>query len=391
MLWKFILVNSNDLSHIGELSQAHGKKLELVLNKPGAASFTYPMDADYSALIQPFKTGIKAMRWDRKASAAAGKAVWNCMWSGYVLPIDESCTDNRMTISCVGWLARLGRRMLRRQKIYSAFDDGAIVQDLLADMNLTTAPDSYPVPVPTGSSPATPTWLTWGGTQPNEGVGGATAYVALTDPSMGPAPRDKTVEKYSAVLPVIEELSQIENGGDINVDPLTRAVTWHRRYRRVKDDVTFGFQWGPQNVRAFNRNIETDAQINYIVATGAAGTTPQYAHDVAQQSEIGLLEESVPLSDVKDNDVLLAYAGAEQIIRANGHITYTVQPFPLPYDRQGNVPEAFIDYRVGDQVRLTSVHPPRVNIRGQAIRIFGISIDIDDNGVATLGPLQVAP
>ena len=57
MLWKFILVNSNDLSHIGELSQARDKKLEVVLNKPGAASFTYPMDADYAALISSVQDG----------------------------------------------------------------------------------------------------------------------------------------------------------------------------------------------------------------------------------------------------------------------------------------------------------------------------------------------
>ena len=109
MLWKFILVNSNNLSHIGELSQARDKKLEIVLNKPGAASFTYPMDADYAGLIYPFKTGIKAMRWNRVASQVAKQAVWDCMWSGYVLPIDESVTDNRMSVSCVGWLQRLGQ------------------------------------------------------------------------------------------------------------------------------------------------------------------------------------------------------------------------------------------------------------------------------------------
>ena len=197
--------------------------------------------------------------------------------------------------------------------------------------------------------------------------------------------------KSTTVLNVIDELCNVENGGDIVVDPLTRAVTWHRRYRRVKDDVVFGFQWGPANARTFDRNIETDSQINYIIVNGAPGTTPQYAHDQAQQSEIGLLEESVTLSDVRDNNILLTYAGGEQIIRGNGHITYSVQPFPLPYDRPGNVPEAFLDYRVGDQLRLTAVHPPRVNIRGQAIRLFGVSIDISDDGVATLGPLQVAP
>lgn len=393
MLWKYILVNSNDLSHISELSQARDKKLEVSLGKPGSATFTYPMNADYAELIQPFKTGIKAMRWNRTASLAASKGVWDCMWSGYVLPISETCADNRMNVSCVGWLQRLAKRMVRRQKIYTAQDDGAIIQDLLAEVNLTNTPETvpYPVPIPAGSNPNTPTWLSWGGTQPNEGVGGATAYKSLADPSMGPALRNKTIEKYSLVLPVIEEFQQIENGGDIVVDPLTRAVTWHRRYRRVRDDVVFGFQWGPENLRGFDRNIETDSQINYIIVNGAPGSTPAYAHDQAQQSQIGLLEENVVLSDVKDNNVLLAYAGAEQIVRANGHITYGITPFPLPYDRPGNVPEPFLDFRVGDQVRLTAVHPPRVNVRGQAIRIFGMTVDINNEGVATLGALQVAP
>jgi hypothetical protein len=383
VLWKFILVNSNDLSHIGELAHASGKKLEFVLNKPGAASFSYPMNADYAALIQPFKTGIKAMRYNRLASMIAGQAVWDCMWSGYVMPIDESVDANKMAVSCVGWLNRLAKRLTRREMIFNALDDGEIVRQLLAEMNLTTAPDGYNVPIPAGSSPNTPTWLSWGGTQPNEGAGGATAYTT--------ASRNKTVAKYTPVLSVIDELCNIENGGDIVVDPLTRVVTWHRRYRRVKDDVVLGFQWGPQNVRAFSRNIETDSQINYIVVYGAPGTTPQYMDDKPQQSEIGLLEENVSLADVKDNNVLLAYAGAEIIVRSNGHITYSVTPFPEQENKRTNVVEPLNDFRIGDQCRLTGVHPPRVNIRGQAVRVFGFGIDIDDNGVGTPTPLQVAP
>jgi hypothetical protein len=384
MLWKYILVNSNDLSHIGELAQARGKKLEVVLGKPGAAGFNYPMNALYAELIQAYKTGIKAMRWNRKASEAAGHDVWDCMWSGFVMPIAETVDTNTMAVSCVGWQHRLAKRFVRRDKVYTNQDDGLIVQDLLAEANLTTAPDGYAVPVPTGSNPATPTWLTWGGTQPNEGVGGATAYNAN-------APRSKTVQKYTYIGSTIEELQGIENGGDIVVNPLTREVTWHRKYRRVKDDVVIGFQWGPRNAKAFSRNLESDSQVNYLVASGAPGSTPQYAHDTSQQSTIGLLEESVVLSDVRDNNVLLAYAGGEILVRNNGLITYSVQPFPLPYDRPSNVPEAFLDYRVGDQIRLTAVHPPRVGIRSQAVRIFGMSIDIDDNGIASLGPLQVAP
>ena len=96
MLWKYILVNSKDLSHIGELSQARSKKLEVVLGKPGALSFTYPMNALYAEQIVPYKTGVKAMRWNRRASAAAGKAVWDCMWSGYAMPIAETVDANNM-------------------------------------------------------------------------------------------------------------------------------------------------------------------------------------------------------------------------------------------------------------------------------------------------------
>ena len=390
MLWKFILVNSNNLSHIGELTQASGKKLEFVLNKPGSASFSYPMNGLYAEMIQPYKTGIKAMRYNRKLSEEQQRPVWECKWSGYVLPIDEAVSDNKMSVSCVGWLQRLARRFTRREKIYKDWDDGAIVKDLIDEANLTATPETIPynVPIPPGSDPNTPTWMTWGGTQPDQGPGGATAYIDLKTLAAG---RNKTLQKYSHILPAIEELNQIEYGGDIAVDPVTRAITWHRRLRAVKDDVVLGFQWGPQNVRSFGRNLEADSQINYIIVSGAAGTGPQYAEDVAQQAQIGLLEENVVLSDVKDNNILLTYAGAEMIIRSNGHITYQITPFPIHPDRRTNVVEPFIDFNVGDQVRLTAVHPKRINIRGQAVRIFGFSIDIDDNGVATIGPLQVAP
>lgn len=385
MLWKFVLVNSNDLSNIGELAAATGKKLELVLNKPGSLTFSYPMDADYAASVVAFKSGVKALRWNRASSIAAGHDIWDCIWSGYVLAIDETVDGNHMAVSCVGWTQRLARRFVRRDKVYNSQDDGAIVQDLLAEVNLTTAPDGYAVVVPAGSSPNTPTWMTWGGTQPNEGSGGATAYVAAT--------RSKTVQKYSHVLPTIDELCGIENGGDIVCDPLTRTITWHRRYRRVLTAVVLGFQWGPENLRGFTRSLDTDSQINYIVVSGAPASTPQFAHDTSQQSQIGLLEENVVLSDVIDNNVMLAYAGAEILVRSNGQTNYSITPFPSPgsVNIPSNVMEPFTDYRIGDQILMSAIHSPRVSIRGQAVRIFGISIEVNDNGVENVGALQVAP
>src|SRR4051812_33910029 len=113
MLWKYVLVNSNNMSHIGELAQSHDKKLDVILGKPGSAGFSYPMDADYAGVILPYQTGIKAMRWNTLASQIAGHMVWDCLWSGYILPINEDVTNNRMAISCVGWPQRYERRFVR--------------------------------------------------------------------------------------------------------------------------------------------------------------------------------------------------------------------------------------------------------------------------------------
>jgi hypothetical protein len=385
MVYRFILVNSNDMSRIGELSHASSRKVDLVLGKPGSASFSYPMDADYAAQIVPYASGIKVERLNKRATDAAGASQWDCIWSGYVLPIDEQPGANHMNVSCVGWMQRLAKRILRRDKIYNSVDDGTIVADLIAEVNLTTAPDGYVVPVVAGSSPSTPTWLSWGGTQPNEGPGGATAYVAAA------APRNKSLTKYSNVWSAIEELQNLEGGGNLVCDPVTRVLTWHRRYRRVKDDVVFGFQWGPKNLSDFTRNIDADSQVNYLLATGSPAAGPMYAHNQAQQAQIGLIEEQVSLSDVVDPSVLLAYAGAEILVRANGRITYGIMPFPYSPEVEGGVPEPFVAFRVGDQCRFTAVHSPRVNIRGQAIRVFGLSLSIDENDLGRLAALQVAP
>jgi hypothetical protein len=212
-------------------------------------------------------------------------------------------------------------------------------------------------------------------------VGGVTAYVIQN--------RNMRYTRNTFALPHIEQLVNLENGCDYHVDPASRLVTAHRRFRRIKDDVVVGFAWGPSNVQQFGRQIDADQQINYLLATGDLGTIAQYAHDTASMDEIGPLEDVVQLGGVKDNNVLLAYAGAEVLVRKAGPITYGITPFP--YVPGSGVPEPFVDYRPGDQIRVTARKPPRGNIVNQAVRTFGFSISADEEDNERLGQLQVAP
>ena len=124
--WKFILVNSKDLSEIGELHQARDKSLNLALNTPGSASFTYSFEGNLAADIQPISTGVMAYR---KGSTDSYKLVW----SGYINEIAEDVTNATMTVSAVGWFERLNKRIARQDVLYkNQYDKDIIIGDNLS-------------------------------------------------------------------------------------------------------------------------------------------------------------------------------------------------------------------------------------------------------------------
>lgn len=407
MYWRFQLVNSKDLSKIGLLRQAKGRKVDVLLNKHGSADFVYPLNGEYAASIIPYQTGIIAQRFNWRSTLSLNQGgtpgqVWDDIWSGYVLPINEDLTSGKMTVSCMGWTGRLAKRLLRNLNVFwNATDDGVIIRDILQQMNglsgataaqvagVTTY--TYPNPPgdgtvlrwPIGSSPNTPTWISWGGTLPNEGAAGATSYVA--------ANRNFKVDRYTYGWSYIEQLVNIENGCDIHLDPRTRVLTCHRRYRRVKDDVVIAFNIGPRNASAFSRQNDADRQVNYFLAQGdSTAVISQFVTDTASQDLIGPIEEVQQLSGVTDAGVLLAFAGAEILVRKDGVTTFGVTPFV--YKTNGSSPEPFVDYREGDQIRVSGRYLPRVNVSRQAARVFGLSVSIDDDtGNEQIQQLQLSP
>lgn len=511
--WKFILARSLDLSNIGELTQARGRQLQLVLNRAGSLSFTIPMDDELGSQIQPVTHAVKAYR--------LGSTGTQLVWSGFVNTIDEDVSNNRMTVNCVGWLDRLSKRVLRSQAQFTAADDGAMIRELLVHGNavsggehpsainsatpyervapswnsalsatrlgagvltgasvttdarlfffdtnasggtvqiayaatsgtfltlldstgvaptqsntgslltVTVQPSkryyvslvstsqgtvtmtlSGPVDAPSsllrwpsGSSPNTPTWLTWGGTLPNEGVGGVTAYTDLTtitvtqpDGSTTTAARNGTYPPWQTnILSTIQQLTEIENGCDVSVDPATRALYVYRKRRRVLSSVVLGWRFGPENVAQFNRQLDGSALANFGLATGSATVAGQFADDRAMptpyssQLAYGPLEEVYSLSDVDQAKTLGAYAAAEILLKYIPRQMYSITPFNWTPDN--SVPEPFVDYRIGDQVTFVARQLPRVAIN-QQVRIFGISVAIDEESNEKLGQLQIYP
>lgn len=374
--WIFNLVNSKDLSPIGELAQASSKQISLTLNRAGSASFNLPMTDDMAEFIHPITTGLRVYR-------IGTDDVAKTIWSGYVSTIDESISGNQMGIQCVGWFERLSKRLIREKMNYAAVDDAEIIFALLkhANLRVTPAPDNYPIVTPAGSNPSTPTWIAQGAKLPNEGLGGSTAYV--------PATRNRNYELYASIGQEIQSWSEIENGCDFVVDPSTRELNIYRKKMTNRPAAVFGFNWGPNNLAQFSRQIDSSALTNFHTSTGKPFTIPQFADDLASQNDYGVFEEVAQLSDVGENSVLSAYSGAEIIFRSRPRIIYAMTPFP--FIEGGRVPEPFLEYDIGDKAYLTAKWGKRVNIAGQAVRVFGMSVSIDEEGNEKLGQLQLAP
>lgn len=388
--WKFMLARSRDLRNLGELDQARDRQLQLILDHSGSLSFSVPMSDDLGSQIYPIEYAVKAIRF----GSQGGEEVW----SGYVNTVEEDALNDRMNVSCVGWYDRLAKRLLMKDLSFENTDDAEIAKALLAHANagleegeyptettsavMPTAPDGdYTVYWPAGSEPNTPTWLKWGGTLPDEGRGGATAYVGA-DRTIPSLPHFQTV-----IATEIQSLVDIENGYDWWIDPVTREFFIYRRRCNMRSEVVFGYRFGPENVAQFNRQIDGSTLANFGIATGGV-YTPQGYPDEESQGYYGPFEEVYSLSDAKSLDVLRAYAVGEIALKRNPRQLYSITPFN--WTAENSVPEPFVDYDLGDQVGFVAYQEPRISIN-QQVRIFGISVSIDAEGNEKLGQLQVTP
>lgn len=389
--WKFILVNSKDLSEIGELHQARGKSLNLALNTPGSASFTYSFEGNLAADIQVISTGVMAYR---RGSSDTYKLVW----SGYINEINEDVNEGNMSVSAVGWFERLNKRIARQDILYdNQYDNDIIVgsgftpnsgiaSGIMHIANKTATASGYTivsgtVPIVSGSKPNTPTWLS-----PGVYDDGMRPSIATAS---GPAQQDLSIKQDSSFGEAIMTLVNQENGCDIYVDPSTRALNVYGKRGSVKGEVYFGYNWGPDNIKQFSRSTTTSDIANYLVGR-ATGVTAQSINTASGSlNDFGLFEDHLDITlKTGDPEVLEFYTAAEYLFRSDPRTNPTYSVSPYPYTIGSSVPEPFTDYDIGDVVRFRAISPPRVNVNG-AFRIFGLNISITDDGNENIDSLSI--
>ena len=480
--WKFVLVNSSDLTEIGELHEARDKALSVGLNKSGSASFTYPFSGLLANEIVPVKTGIKAYR---KGSTGSFVNVW----SGYVNEITDDGASEKISVSCVGWFERLNNRIAKQDILYTSQYDHHIILGKTGGMsspvgnsgftcpsgiveiaNLTEANPSGPqiisATVPSGATvtakvaagekvasgttivTVTPSagaatdykstisngfvvsvngikntpsavytasgTFTLGTVAPYysipsgsfpSGVGayplplmsGASTLTLMQPgdyeptttitPSGAAVEKNFKIEKDQSFGEAILQLTQLENGPDIGVDPETRELNVYRK-KGSKKNIYFGYNWGPENLRNFSKTTTTDKLANQLIGRSNGLTPSMVATDEQSFDDYGLFEDvlNVQLSKA-DADILAKYTAAEYLFTSRPLITYSVSPFP--WTNNSSVPEPFVEYEIGDQVYIRANKPPRLNQEKQLVRVFGINLTIDDEGNEQISDLQI--
>lgn len=390
--YKFELADSGTFRNIGELDQARGRNLKLTHNKAGAAGFNIPMNDDLGFQIYPIKHMIKVKR-------KGSNGVWDTLWSGPVWTVDDDVPGNKINVTAVGWLQMLEKRILRADTNHFLIPDADIIFDFLnkANQNPITYDPYFP-----------------GGYAYDVIPGGPSPSLLTVGSKIGPTFQQRTINYTRGVqmLSEIARLCDVESGCDIWVDPSRWERPLHCYTRRMNDrtKVQFGYNTGAGNLSGFGRNFDPTTIVNFMFAAGAAIVTPAVADTRTftnpttnppklgenSQKSYGLFEETATLSDVTDPGVLSTYAGGEVLIRSVPRVTYSLSPFPWTQETD-HIPEPFIDYTVGDKVYFSAKSDPneqgqrRIDIRRQAVRIFEMNVNIDDNGNENLGQLGVSP
>jgi hypothetical protein len=342
--WETTLVRSSDMGQIGSLAYAFS--FTPVLNRPGSFSMTLPLDDEIAYKIAKHATAISCERNDL------------VKWSGSIVSVQRDPAANTLALTAVGWLDELNHRSVRANEesnlIFANAIGGEIAQSLITSVNAQTDTDSN----------VRPTHLRFSG---------------FSDTQV----RIRSYKRSQSYGAAMQELSDIENGFDIRVDPQSRNISTYPPTAFIDHkEVLFGYGLEPFNLANATQNDDGSSTANRITVEGANGITTSADDSVAIDAQAGMREEWLSISDVSDINIVGAYANAELVFRHYGTITYDLKP--LPY---GDIPRLYDDYDLGDQVYL-SIDAGALKVDNQAVRIFSATIEVDAQGnevISTLG------
>lgn len=350
-VWKFFLAQSTDLEVTSDVTgQARNKQLTVAFNRSGNLTFQLPLTLDNLEYTKTHSCCILAQKNN------------TVVWSGPVWTRTIDFGGEKIDISAVGWFEYLMTRYLWEGTIpdYSVAGEG----DMTIASGLLTIANSD-----------SPTYITFGGMTGAEET------------------RKVKYEIWQSIGEEIINLSDTEHGFDIYMDPLTRELSLKAPETYThQTDIPFGYNFGADNISNLIIEDNGGEMRNRIQVVGKDNNVWQYDADGTggspdSQGINGLMTEVIQATESDDALLLQAIANAQGALKENGMINYEIT---LKAQGANNPYELFEDYDLGDRIDVTA--QKRIDnetiIMEMSPRVFGATIDIDDQGVERVSSLQ---
>lgn len=333
---------------VASVRSATSRNFQPVFNGPGTYSFDVPIDSQTAARVVKRRHGVLLFRRGRP------------IWSGGVTDVKHDPAGEKTSITATGFLEELDRRYVRRTDEASLIfgspgvPGGQIFQSLVAVCNAQTDTDGVVRPV-------------------------RVSFGGFSDTQV----RIAAVKAGTSFGSAWQQLRDVEDGYDVAVDPLSKEITT-RDPADFADRRSVHFAYGVDPHNLDNAVLDDDGTTMYGRVTVVDGGNVAHPADDASAIETAgvMLEEWLTISE-SDSTLASAYANAELVYQRYGTQVWTLTPSP-----GADMPRPYDDFDWGDQGYL-SVSRGALQVERMAVRIFGASISITDEGDEVIGDLQV--
>jgi hypothetical protein len=364
---------------------ATSRKLKVRMNRPSSLELVLPswdaavnsMHTDALPFVEPLARTIKAFR--QETPPGGGTPTNVIRFAGIVWQVADEGDANGVahtTLSAFAPMKRLERRRVYDGSGPSASDklvvftatDGAQVAKTIVDRSQTFR----------GSAGIS-----------TSGLGS----VFETTPT-----RDLRWER-KRVAPALVELTDAFNGFDLDFAPVDRTdgilavMSAYSRLGATRQDVIFGWNVDPRNVKAIKRIQDGEQIANLLLGIGAgqqqADAILSEQTNAVSRSIYGVYEDVDEFGDVTNQTFLDALVQEEVAFRAKPRELVEVTPAQ-------NAPPPWIDddgittWREGDSFYVYASESLRSGFAGLQ-RCYGFDLDISAEGVETVEKIYTAP
>lgn len=351
--WKFFLAESDDMEITADITNnARNKQLALNFNRSGNCTFQLPLTTDFLNYTQTNQKCVICMKNDQ------------VVWSGPIWTRSIDLDAERIDVSSVGWFEILMSRFL--------WDKPSVPSVYVPDFSSGQTDMTIGIALLKIANADFPTYISYG-----------------TSTGTGQT-RQIKYEVWQSIGEEIINLSEAESGFDIYMDPVTREMNFKAPTNYThRTSIPFGMNHGVNNISNIVIEENGGELRNRIQVVGKNNLVYYYppTEPTASQTANNLMTEVIQATETDDALMLQAIANSQAAIKENGMINYDITLKP---QGSGNQYELFEDYFLGDRIDVIA----QKQLGDETIvfqyepRIFGATINIDEQGVERVSSLQ---